>query len=344
MTIIILVFFVILLVPARITRKNDKYLDKNYTNIIKGFFLLFVFMSHLTQYKLPFSNEWYDTIGLKFNAKLGQLMVTMFLFYSGYGIMESIKRKGNEYINNLPKKRILATWLHFASAVLIFAVIYFYEHKFSAKKLILSLAGWDSVGNSNWYIFCIIILYFITYLSAKAFKNDNKKMLISIFIGTLLYTLIMSLYKETYWYNTAFCFVFGTIYSVYKEKIEQFLEGKELILIVYSIVGFIIAYNLKKNICWYYIYSILFVSIILLMTRKLNMKNIVLEWIGKNLFPLYIFQRLPMMLLNKVQYMHNNPYILFVTSFILTIAIAICYNMILKINSKIKTSINKVYN
>ena len=73
-----------LLVPARITSKNDKYLDKNYTNIIKGFFLLFVFTSHLTQYKLPFSNEWYDTIGLKFNAKLGQLMVTMFLFYSGY--------------------------------------------------------------------------------------------------------------------------------------------------------------------------------------------------------------------------------------------------------------------
>ena len=129
MTIIILIFFVILLVPARITRRNDKYLDKNYTNIVKGFFLLFVFVRHFIQYKTPFSSTWYDTIGLKINSQLGQLIVTMFLFYSGYGIMESIKRKGNEYVNSIPKKRILPTWLHFAFAVSIFAVVYFYSHK-----------------------------------------------------------------------------------------------------------------------------------------------------------------------------------------------------------------------
>ena len=29
---------------------------------------------------------------------LGQLMVALFLFYSGYGIYEAIKRKGYEYV------------------------------------------------------------------------------------------------------------------------------------------------------------------------------------------------------------------------------------------------------
>ena len=344
MTIIILIFFVILLFPSRITKKNDKYLDKNYTNIIKGFFLLFVFVSHLTQYKLPFSNEWYDTIGLKFNAKLGQLMVTMFLFYSGYGIMESIKRKGNEYVDNLPKKRILSTWLHFAIAVSIFAVIYFYEHKFSMKKLVLSLVGWDSVGNSNWYIFCIIILYFITYLSAKAFQNNNKRLLISVFVGTLLYVVFMSFYKDKYWYNTAFCYSFGVLHSIYREEIERFLEGKEFLLLIYFIVGFIITYNLRKDILWYHINTVLFVIVILSLTRSLSMNNVLLEWMGKNLFPLYIFQRLPMILLNKIQYMHNNPYIFFIASFMITIIIAICYNLILNVSSKIKRSIDKVQN
>lgn len=146
----------------------------------------------------------------------------------------------------------------------------------------------------------------------------------------------MSFYKESYWYNTAFCFVLGSAYSAYKEKIETWISGKELISFIYLVIMFMIAYKLRKNIIWYHMHTLVFTLIIIIITRKFKIKNIVLEWIGKNLFPMYIFQRLPMMILNKDEFMYNNPYIFFVTAFVLTVIITFIYNFIMFIYKKIK--------
>lgn len=345
MTIIILVFIIFTLLTSRPVKNNENYLSKDYTNIIKGFFLFFVFIRHFIQYIPSFNNTWIDTFGLAIDNKLSQLIVVMFLFYSGYGIMESAKNKGKKYITEMPKKRILSTWINFAIAVIIFIIAtnYFSTHEFSVKKIILSLIGWDSVGNSNWYIFCIIILYFISFLSLKAF-NDNKRILCSIFIGTLLYTFLMDFYKYSYFYNTAFCYVLGVAFSMYKEKIEGWLKGRELISFAYLVASFIIAYKLRKHIFWYHIHTLIFTLIIVLLTRKIKIKNAILAWFGKNLFPLYIFQRLPMILLNRLDYMHNNPYLFFLSSFVITIVIAILYNIIIAIVKKIRTKLTNKKN
>ncbi|MBR3153013.1 MAG: hypothetical protein IKF52_05395 [Clostridia bacterium] len=343
MTIIILILFLIILITAKPVKYNEEYLAKRYTNIVKGFFIVFVFIRHFLQYKLQFSNEWVDKIGIDFNKKLSQLIVTMFLFYSGYGIMESTKNKGKKYIDNIPKKRILATLINFDIAVIIYIIVYniFIAKSLSIKKMLLALIGWRSFGNSNWYILCILILYFIAYLSFTSFK-DNKKRIISVFIGTLLYTSIMKFYKDSYYYNTAFCFVAGIAYSMYKNKIELWIKNRELITFVYLSVFYIIAYKLRANMIWYHIHSVLFALVIVVASRKINIKNKGLEWMGKNLFPIYIYQRIPMMLLNKSSYMRENPYIFFIVAFILTLMIAFIYNIIRLIIDKIKNKIEPI--
>ena len=345
MLIIWIMFFVFVLATCRYTTYNENYLDKKYTNTIKGIFIFFVFIRHFLQYKLNMPN-WnnIDTIGRQINNKMVQLIVTMFLFYSGYGVMESIKKKGNEYIKSLPKKRILPTWINFAIAVLIFMIAsrYFVNNEFSIKKLILSLIGWDSFGNSNWYIFDIIILYGITYLSAIIFKNKNLRVL-TIFIGTLIFLIFMSFYKDTYWYNTVFCYWLGIAFSTYKEQLEKIMHKKELWLIILLGIIFAITYKYNKNIISYEINAVVFATLILVITRKINIKNKALEWAGSNLFPLYIYQRLPMMILNRTEYMKNNPYIFFIISLVLTIIIAIIYNKTIELKkrlSKIKGETN----
>lgn len=329
MTIIVLVLMLFILITSRITKYNPEYLSKKNTNIIKGIFLILVFFSHFISYKAAFENSWIDQMGIQWIKNIGQLMVTLFLFYSGYGIMESYKTKGENYVKNMPKKRILKTLLNFSAVVLIymFASKHFINNPFSVKKLVLALIGWDGFGNSNWYIFCILILYCISYLSLKAFKS-RKGIVASIFVGTLLYTIIMGIYKQPYWYNTAFCFMLGTIYSLFKDEIERWLKGKELLSFIYLLVTFIILDNFKNNIVWYYFYTLAFTLLIVLVTRKIKIKNIVLEWLGKNLFPLYIFQRLPMLLLYKKPFMHNNPYAFLAVSFVVTILITLAYNFV----------------
>lgn len=337
-----LIFLLFILITSKIVKNNEEYLSIKYTNVIKGIFLFLVFFRHLVQYNLSFSNKWIDNIGLKIDSNLGQLIVTLFLFYSGYGIMESVKRKGKEYINNLPRKRILPTLIHFDVAVIVFIIVTVYMglEKLSVKQIILSLLGWKTYGNSNWYIFCIIILYSIAFLSLKAFK-DNKSRIISILIGTILYTMVCKWYRPDYVYNTAFCFVLGIIYSMYKTKIESWVKNREILSFIYLLALFIVAYNLKRNIIWYYIHTLVFTLIVIIITRKIKIKNFILEWMGKNLFPLYIFQRLPMIVLNEIKYMKENPYIFFIVAFISTIIITIIYNLIIFLWEKEKKKVLK---
>ena len=86
----------------------NRALNKEQTTCINGIFVLFVFLSHFGQYEtMPWNN---------LLLAIGQLMVAPFLFYSGYGIMEQIKRRGMVYIDDLPRKRILKFYIHFCMA------------------------------------------------------------------------------------------------------------------------------------------------------------------------------------------------------------------------------------
>lgn len=332
MTIIFLLIFLLLILSCRIKKENnEEYLSKDYTNAIKGFFMFFVFIRHFIQYNLPIDNKYTDSIGIFLDAKGGQLLVTMFLFYSGYGIMESFKKKGQNYIKSIPKNRILKTLINFDAAVIIYMILSLCltSGSFSIKKLLLALIGWDNFGNSNWYIFCILALYFISYISLKSFSGN--KAVISMTAGTLLFTFVLSFYKSPYWYNTAFCYVLGCAYSANKEKIEEWLNEKELVSFIYLFLIFIIGYNQKGNIIWYHIHTLAFVLMMIIITRKVRIKNKLLSWMGQNLFPLYIFQRLPMIILNNIDFMRDNPYILFVCAIVATFLIAVIYNRIIKL-------------
>ena len=82
---------------------DSSYLSKAYTQPIKGFFVIIVFLSHVRTYAVFTSKT--DLLTISFLDALGQLMVALFLFYSGYGIYEAIKSKGNSYIDSLLKNR-----------------------------------------------------------------------------------------------------------------------------------------------------------------------------------------------------------------------------------------------
>ena len=56
-------------------------------------------------------------------------MVAPFLFWSGFGVMESIRRKGEAYVRALPVNRGLRTLIHFDCALLLFLLVRFIIRK-----------------------------------------------------------------------------------------------------------------------------------------------------------------------------------------------------------------------
>lgn len=85
----------------------DDFLQRDQCDSIKGIFILLVFVRHVLQYIIASGYEFsslQDKLFLKIDRELDQLIVVMFLFYSGYGIMESIRKKeGNLYKGNASK-------------------------------------------------------------------------------------------------------------------------------------------------------------------------------------------------------------------------------------------------
>lgn len=103
------------------------------TTTIKGIFIVLVFFSHFNSYVM-YSNT-LDNVYVKIIGYVGQAMVAPFLFYSGYGVMEQITKKGNSYIKSIPIKRFLVTMIKFDLAVFLFYIInIFLNNTISLKK------------------------------------------------------------------------------------------------------------------------------------------------------------------------------------------------------------------
>ena len=115
----IFLLLLIILKDAKLcVRGNTTYLSKEQTNAIKGIFILLVIFRHFKQYVGNLSIL--DKTLVLWDDYLDQLIVVMFLFYSGYGVFLSIKNKGKDYIDKFLVKRVLPVLAQFMAIVVVY--------------------------------------------------------------------------------------------------------------------------------------------------------------------------------------------------------------------------------
>lgn len=305
---------------------NREYLSRENTNAVKGVFVFLIFMSHFLQYYTsdgPFDGQY-----LAVRVFLGQLVVVMFWFYSGYGIYESVKRKGVTYIADFPKNRILKTLFHLDLALLFYIIRNLIMGvPMKLPDVLLSLFGWSTIGNSNWFMFVVLVLYLIVYVSFLLFRKNKGIALVTTTLFTVAYIVIMYNFsdKESYWYNTALCFPIGLWYSYFKERIEAFVMKNGIvyhIALIAVFALFMLTHFNKLPITVYIIWTVLFTLLVVLITMKLKIGNKVLYWLGNHVFSIYIFQRLPMSVFVRFENIASNRYLFFILSFVVTAIIA----------------------
>lgn len=313
----------------------NAYMNKKQTEAINGFFVLLVFFRHFAQY-ITYGK--YDLIFQRIDSMLGQLIVTTFLFYSGYGIAYSLKNK-QSYLKSLPK-RFMKVLLHFDMAIILYLILNVcLNNHYSIKTVLLSLIGWESLGNSNWYIFAILCMYIITYLCGLFCKGENKNYLILfIILGCLLYAVALKYAgKSGIWYYNIFCFPAGMLYGYNIDKINDVIRKRKRLSLFYPICTFIVFGLLYVssskfmeiiNIILYELASITFCLFIVAVTIFFKIENPILSWLGKHVFEIYILQRLPMILFQNII---ANKYLYFMICLIFTIIISILFSKIEKI-------------
>lgn len=305
---------------------NKDYISYKQTNAINGIFVLLVFFSHACAYATY--NGVLDAPYQTLRGHLGQMIVVPFLFYSGYGIMESIKKKGTEYVKAIPGKRFLRIFYHYDIAVLMFLILNIcLGNELKLKRTLLAFTSWTSIGNSNWYITAVLGLYLITFL---AFIIARKHHYVGAILTTVLsvgfvYGQIM-LDREAYCYNTIILYAVGMWYSLLKDKVEKIVLKNDLIyFLVCAVTGCAYWYFFKHRtggVEWHSMWGVLFMALIILITMKFSINNEILQWLGKHTFSVYILQRIPMLILKDLGLATSNKYAFIVISFVITIFIA----------------------
>ena len=99
------------------------------------------------------------------------------------------------------------------------------------KRYILSIILKQSLGNSNWFAFTIILFYFYTYFSFNIAKNN-------ILLGIIIINIICFFHVKfvfTYYYpnqlyavDTILCFVFGLYFSLMKVQLDKIILKNDI--------------------------------------------------------------------------------------------------------------------
>ena len=245
-------------------------------------------------------------------------MVAPFLFFSGYGIFEQFKAKGEGYANKLPKNRILKVYLmFFLSWTLFFIASFIFKWNFSLETYLFSPIGITSIGNSNWYVVVILALYFTTYLSIKIGKDPKVALVINIVLCLLLIFILKKFDINSCWWNTIPAYAFGLFYSYIKPSILKFYKkhkANRYIMFGISILlttGFGILNAMFPSDFFYAGMVMSFAFVFASFLALFVVGNKIVLTLGQYCFWIYITQRIPMRIFTSIPQIKNMMHVCF---------------------------------
>ena len=98
-----------------------------------------------------------------------------------------------------------------------------------------------------------------------------------------------------------FAFAAGVVFSEKKELFNSYFKDHFFIVLFSLLLLFFVLYYLRFDYrsLKYNTLSVVFALLMVTMMTRVTINNAVLRWCGENLFPLYIYQRIPMLFIEK---------------------------------------------
>ena len=121
------------------------------------------------------------------------------------------------------------------------------------------------------------------------------------------------------------------MYSLVHEQIERLFSKHE----VFYYTAFALAFAVYTvvyprrfdGVEFYSMWGIMFMALIVLATMKVQIGNSILEFFGSHVFSIYILQRLPMNLFDKLGLAASNKYVFVVLCLFITVALAVIFDL-----------------
>ncbi len=321
-----LIAVILLLSGMSLRKEYDHFLPVQSTTVINGFFTILVFLSHSSTTLQMNSESILNKVYLEVPFIRTQMIVTCFLAFSGYGAMYQYLKKGNNYIAQFPKKRILTFWVHVVFAVLIYLIMSIcFGDPYSIPHILLAFVGLTSLGNSNWYIFAILFMYVIFWLFAKLTNNKYKILGLMFLFSGLYLAITVKCDMPRAFYNTIFCYPFGMTVAAFEDKLIK-KERKIIILeLIVSTLIFLPLYILRRRLICHLMAGIMFAWIFMLLINLFDFRSKPLYQAGRYVFEIYILQRVPMGIFARLGILADYSIVSVPLVFAITVLMAILF-------------------
>ena len=337
MLVFMFILIAIIFVGIQTAGKDKFYSDycsPKQTTAINGIFVVLVFFTHVAQY-LKLTDP-LTTPYMSFKKYMAQLVVVTFLFYSGYGMTESIKKKGTDYVKGIPTKRLFRIWYHFAIAVSLFAIWnLIFDKSYPISKTLLAYTGWTSIGNSDWYMLATFVLYICMFIAFMIFRKS--KVAAVILTSLLCFAFIMfqrKMGRPGYCYNTMMCFPAGMFFSLIKPYFDKLFLKNDIIWVLGLGASFGLFYYFGtlrgKSVIFYTLWALFAAALVLFITIKVKIQNSILDWFGHHVFSIYILQRLSMNTFSYFGLNKSHPYAFVILCFVITIILSILFDSLME--------------
>ncbi len=330
------------LIGIRLQKCNSKentYLTKSSSNSIRGIFIILIFtgtfIGRISDYNM------FDGPMVYFVHHYEQLLYVPLFFYSGFGIFETFKNNGREYARKIPLQQILRHYIaYFISWILLAMTALALHSKYSIQDYLLSLLGISDIGNpTNWFVFVMIFLYLFSFIS---FRIADKKT--AVIINIVLTIFLFFMYRtfapagSPYLWNTMPAYVFGILYSYFKDRIEQILFKNKFnrFIFLFASFGLLVAslfavkqipYSDFRNAA--FIVPSFFMSLMIVsFTSIVNIRSKALNFIGANYFWIFILQQISLIWLTKVGFIYNQKYVYFLVGLAIAIGLGVVLNKV----------------
>ena len=326
---VFILLFGLCLWKIRFAGFHEDYAGWEQATAIKGIFAVFILCQHLTNY-ITLTATPGNSLFFHILHYIQQTMVAPFFFFSGYGICESVKHK-DHYADTFPRKRILKLFVILEMAVLLqLAASTAIGVSYPLRNYFLCWIGWEEVGNCNWFLFAILLLYLASFLCMRLKK---ELMAIGILVLTIVVWLFLYYSKrpDFWWYDTLLAFPAGVFFSGVKEKFDNLFRRP----LIWSIGAFLLAllyigtHHLMGIDIWGVV-STIFCFLAVVITMKVKVGNPILRWLGQNALYIYLLQRIPFMILARFGLNQNLP-VFIPISFALTFLLAEGFSRLTKV-------------
>lgn len=310
-------------------RHRIRPFSKDATLPLRGLLALFIVLHHISlrlTYMIPEASLFH----LSEFQHWGELVVSVFFFMSGYGLIKSYQKKGNGYLDGFLTGRLFKIM----NPYIICCVLYVPFNKNNLSS-ILSLETWKTdcpFLPSSWFVIAIFILYLIFYISARFFSPVKNIIIFSYLLSIVMTCVLICLDFRSWWWKDLICFNFGMSISFHEEYLRRLFLNKKMLLIFFC--SLLLVLNLPEfiNISSNFLFPIrvilfpIFVWQLVCYTKYTQ--NSVLKFLGNISYEIYLVHTAILI------YLYNslgiNSFLLVILTYAFTIISAFLLNLCVK--------------